>query len=281
MNSMSGEEANRCGRVRSAVAGGNVYVGEYRLPVGYALSAHTHAHRGFAIGLTGAYIARIGRREHHLGAGDVLLFPDGASHRERAGDGGGHCLLVQIDTDRFDDRGCESAFDRDDVFAVPALRRLGGLILQELAVDDAATPVALDALVADAIGELAAARGFVASPVNPAWVRQLRERLDAEFLSPPQLSSLAADVGRSKEHLARTFRRSFGVTIGEYVRYRRLDHAARQLMTTDAPLAGVASDVGFADQSHFTRWFRRRYRTTPQQFRQRRRSSLSEKMRES
>jgi AraC family transcriptional regulator len=43
----------------------------------------------------------------------------------------------------------------------------------------------------------------------------------------------------------------------------RLQWAAEQLRQSDQPLASIAHTAGFTDQSHFTRAFRRAFRTTP------------------
>ena len=45
--------------------------------------------------------------------------------------------------------------------------------------------------------------------------------------------------------------------MGEYARSLRLEWAASRLALDDASLAQVALEAGFADQSHFTRAFRR------------------------
>ena len=55
--------------------------------------------------------------------------------------------------------------------------------------------------------------------------------------------------------------------MGEYARRRRLDYARRQLADPDRPLAQIAADAGFADQSHLTRVFKRFTGLTPGQYR--------------
>jgi AraC family transcriptional regulator len=69
------------------------------------------------------------------------------------------------------------------------------------------------------------------------------------------------------ERLARGFRRSFGEPMADYLRRIRVDAAASKLASTDLPISQVAGDVGFADQSHLTRWFSRYLGTTPGRYR--------------
>jgi AraC family transcriptional regulator len=68
-------------------------------------------------------------------------------------------------------------------------------------------------------------------------------------------------------YLASAFRRHFGCTIGEFVRRQRIALACRALTDGDAPLADVAIEAGFADQSHFTRTFKRQLGMTPAAYR--------------
>ena len=67
-------------------------------------------------------------------------------------------------------------------------------------------------------------------------------------------------------HLARRFRARFGESVGSYARNARLDWAAARLRS-DAPLARIACEAGFADQSHFTRAFGRRFGVAPGRYR--------------
>ncbi|WP_231937106.1 helix-turn-helix transcriptional regulator [Caballeronia udeis] len=81
------------------------------------------------------------------------------------------------------------------------------------------------------------------------------------------LDEIATDSHVSADHLAREFRKHFGVTVGEYVRQIRVDFACGQLAGGRQSLAAIAEAAGFADQSHFTRVFRRRMGVTPAVYR--------------
>jgi AraC-like DNA-binding protein len=60
-----------------------------------------------------------------------------------------------------------------------------------------------------------------------------------------------------------------GCTVTGYVHRLRIDWARERLERSDMPLADVALDVGFADQAHFTRVFRRVTGSTPSEYRRR------------
>ena len=81
--------------------------------------------------------------------------------------------------------------------------------------------------------------------------------------------SLAATVGLSTYHFARSFRAALGVPPHEYQLQRRIERA-RQLLRTRPSLtvAAIAVELGFADESHFRRHFKRVVGLTPGRFRQ-------------
>ena len=66
----------------------------------------------------------------------------------------------------------------------------------------------------------------------------------------------------------RKFRSCFHVTPQKYLRKLQMRMASRALVYTSQPLAEVAVGCGFADQSHFTREFRRHFGRTPRDYRE-------------
>lgn len=79
---------------------------------------------------------------------------------------------------------------------------------------------------------------------------------------------LAAQAGLSVRAFERRFQQSFHVTPQQYVRKLRVRMACRALVFTDKPLADVAIESGFADQSHLGHEFRRHTGRTPRAYRE-------------
>ena len=79
------------------------------------------------------------------------------------------------------------------------------------------------------------------------------------------LRSLAEVVGVSPFHLARCFRKAFGLPPHEFLVNARVEHA-RRLLARGRSIAQVLGETGFADQSHLTRCFRSRVGLTPGRF---------------
>ena len=73
---------------------------------------------------------------------------------------------------------------------------------------------------------------------------------------------MASQVGLSAAHFSREFKRSTGLTPWDYVVRIRLDRAREALMNGLCS-ATVASQFGFADQSHMARLFKVRFGVSP------------------
>ena len=89
-----------------------------------------------------------------------------------------------------------------------------------------------------------------------------RQYLDAHIGDNVSLMSLAVVVGLSPFHLCRVFKDAVGLTPHAYqdqLRVRR----AKQLLTEQVPIAQAAVEVGFYDQAHLTRHFKRVVGITP------------------
>jgi len=105
--------------------------------------------------------------------------------------------------------------------------------------------------------------GELATPPAVARVRDLlHEQMDGNI----GLDELADMAGIDRFRLTRQFQRTFGTSPHAYVVRLRL-RAARRLLAIGRTPAQVAAEVGFADQSHLGRWFRRAYRMTPAAYR--------------
>jgi AraC family transcriptional regulator len=102
---------------------------------------------------------------------------------------------------------------------------------------------------------------------GPLWLRRVREVVDGQYLTDYSLSELASLAGVHRVHLVREFRRHYGTTIGERTRKLRMDYACQLLGQTKLPLREIAAACRFADQSHFTKQFKKLSGLTPAEFR--------------
>lgn len=105
--------------------------------------------------------------------------------------------------------------------------------------------------------------GSPAPILNDRQLQKLREYIHERITSPIGLDDLARVLGISKFHFARVFKRSTGMTALRYVEQCRIDRAISLIAHSDVPLADIALQAGFADQSHFTRRFCQHVGCTP------------------
>lgn len=98
-----------------------------------------------------------------------------------------------------------------------------------------------------------------------AAVREARAYIAAHYADDLSLTALARLSGLSPFYFARVFRAEVGLPPHAYLESVRIGKA-QQLLARGVPLATVAHATGFADQSHFTRRFRRTIGVPPGQY---------------
>ena len=96
-------------------------------------------------------------------------------------------------------------------------------------------------------------------------VARIKCYLQDRFAEPVSLDELVALTGLSRFHLVRTFAKQVGMAPHTYQIHVRIE-TARALLKAGVPPISVSTDVGFADQSHFTRHFKRYWGTTPSRY---------------
>ncbi|HDV6318776.1 TPA: helix-turn-helix transcriptional regulator [Burkholderia multivorans] len=104
----------------------------------------------------------------------------------------------------------------------------------------------------------------IAPPVSPAICAVLRT-IDASFAQPLNLDTLAAVAGLSVSRFTARFRSEVGSSPHRYLCLVRVRRAQELLRTGVAPSV-VATEVGFFDQSHLCRHFRRMLGITPRDY---------------
>jgi AraC-like DNA-binding protein len=220
-----------------------------------------HSHDSFVLGVleSGQEDLRIGDRQHRLGRGALVLLNPGVVHNGRAADQDGwtyRVLYPDVATVR---AAAESgpAWFGADVVDDPQAAALVVAAHRAGAGDD---PLTSSTLLARALRLVLHRHGDrEPAPTRPAGVtaaERARELLHDQLVTPPTLDELAAAVGVGKFALLRSFRDRFGLPPHTYLNVLRV-RRARQLLDDGVGAAHVAAQVGFFDQSHLTRQFRR------------------------
>jgi AraC-like DNA-binding protein len=97
------------------------------------------------------------------------------------------------------------------------------------------------------------------------------QRYIDEHYADPELSvtSLAERFGFSISYLSRTFKKTAGIGLNDYLHSVRIAHAQEMLRDTDLPVSDIAARVGFSSSSAFIRAYRAAEAVTPGAYRER------------
>jgi AraC-like DNA-binding protein len=232
--------------------------------VDYAYPPHCHESWAVLIVDDGAIRYDLDRRRCEAAGQTVTILPPGVAHDGRPAPGASGFRKRELYLDRgFFPAGLSgAAVDHTAISDLPlraAISQLHDCLLQDAESLDAEARLGL---IGERItGHLTRTPRPAPSP-EPGIAGQLRQLLDDRAASQVSLAWAAATLDRSVPHLVRSFTRQFGLSPHAYVIGRRID-AARRLMLRGAAPAAVATAVGFYDQAHFTRHFKRHTATTP------------------
>jgi len=236
------------------------------------LPAHSHELPFFGVVIDGQYGERYGRQEFQFQPFTIMFRPAGIPHQDEIGPRGVKFFEIELrpewrkrlnETEDEDD--CRRSLDRayEDRSGGPALW-LGMKLYRELhfaATDE----LIVESLLAELLASVARFPESRAQD-RPAWLRRVLDKIGDEYSDRLTLEELSREAGVHPVHLSRVFRRWNGQGIGEYVHRLRIRSACEQMLRLEMPIADIGLAAGFADQSHFTRSFRRITGISPARF---------------
>jgi AraC-like DNA-binding protein len=198
----------------------------------------------------------------------VVVYAAGDEYRRRRiGDAGDSCYYLALGPELAEQLHPQSA-TRGLVDVSPGLflqhrqvmARLRTAPVDLLDLEEQAIHLAVSALAARGSGERTVA---APSPHLLALAERAKELLAVEYAASHRLSELAALLGVSPYHLARSFRTATGWSLHGYRTSLRLRAAMDVLVDPSTDLALLARETGFANHSHLTTAFHRQFGLTP------------------
>jgi AraC family transcriptional regulator len=260
------------GDLRASRSEGGVRLSEVDYGAARQWERHTHWRAFFALLLRGRYVETVGRSTLDYAPLEAGFHPESTEHIDRIAAEDTRFFLIELD---------ESWVRRlralnPDAALSPRMCGGGtnGLALRlyrGFRSGDAIGPDSEDAVFELLAGLLP--RGDGKRP--PSWLARVREAVETEYPRRLTLAELARQARLHPVYLSRAFRDHVGRSLSQCLTDARVRYAARRLQDPSATLTDIALDAGFADQSHFTRVFKRETGMTPGAYRPRRNSRRS------
>ncbi|HSE43251.1 MAG TPA: AraC family transcriptional regulator [Acidobacteriota bacterium] len=247
------------------VDAGTIRLTETIHPPGLQLLPHKHERPSIALVINGSFIEQFGRNAHHCNAGAVVIKPAETIHADQYGKSGARSLIIEL-YPNFLPLIPTSSPVMCDTSVIP-MSALSLRIYNEFSCMDSCSILSIESLILELL-----AQTIRNSPINPeaskipAWLQRARDLIHCEFKTSPDLRRIAEVAGVHPSHLARTFRKKYGFTIGEYLRKLKLEEATKELTESNKSISQISQDAGFWDQSHFVKCFKKEMGITPSEY---------------
>jgi len=232
------------------------------------LPMHSHELPFFALLLDGLYGERYCHQQTQFGPYTMMFRPADIPHQDEIGPRGVRLYLIELRSSwQKSLADCSAALDtpREELGGGPLLW-LGMKLFREVATSAAPDELAVESLLAEMLS-FAVRSHHRDSHFEPPWLPRILDKLKTEHCRRLTLEELASEADVHPVHLSRVFRRLVGEGVSEYVHRHRVRTACEKMLAPETSLAVVSFSTGFADQSHFTRSFRRITGMTPAAFR--------------
>lgn len=238
-----------------------VHLTESAYPALFNTPLHLHNCATHFLILEGLVREHCGNISSDHSSGDLMYFPPDEPHREEMR--GCKGVLIEVVPELVEQSVGWNSLPRYSMGLGPPGFVLASRMLAELRYADQYSPAVIQALAVELLVALCRTRKSRES--TPPWVKRVTEYLTTPGMRP-SLRDLAKEVGVHPVSVARAFRRHYGCTIGEFVRINRIQAACEMLRHSRLTIGEIAHETGFADQSHFTRCFRKVMGVSPGEY---------------
>lgn len=228
---------------------------------------HSHELGHFQLLIRGNYIETFEGTTVSSSPMTISWHRPGLTHKDQIGNNGGTFFMIEMRPEaisRYEDFAkLPDDFSLKGHFLVSLASRL----YQEFRNWDIGSDLIAEGMTLEMLAHLARTtlrRGKQA----PLWLKLVVEKIMAEFNSEIRTEDLAEAAGVHPVHLAAVFRQFQNETVGECIQRLRVEHASSLLSDKTMALSEIAYASGFADQSHFTRVFKRHTGITPGRYRE-------------
>lgn len=123
-------------------------------------------------------------------------------------------------------------------------------------------------LLIETFDQLEQQQSAVEEDKNEALVEVIKEMVHDQYMDMNlSLQSVAAALGMSDKYIGRQFKKLETLSVSEYINDYRLSRAAKLLENESYTVKDIMQQVGIGNESHFFRLFKKKYGTTPKEYR--------------
>lgn len=229
---------------------------------------HSHECPTFCLVLEGGFTEAYGRTSLACSPSTLLFYPAGEVHTEFFHAPKTRCFVIEINP-LWLERLPRLPVGANQPASFPGgpVSDLALRTYKEFCATDEFSNLCVEGLLLEMMAELSRSSRRFRDNKPIKRIELVRELLHTRFLEPLSLAMLAEQSGLHPVYLAQAFRKTFGTTVGEYVRRLRIEFACRELRDPNNSISEIAEAAGFFDQSHFTRTFKQFMGVTPAEFR--------------
>ena len=226
--------------------------------------AHAHEAAFVTMMLDGAYTENAGRKAFRFDRFTAVYHPSGLEHQDFVGASGVRLLMFEFRPELLAGIGVgrEERADLRDLTGTRSAFEL--LSLYRDALSDA-DPLEFESRALALVGRVVSPSHRAARDLPS--LRRAQEYLHAHFNARVTMTDVSRAAGVHPVYLGQMFHREMGETVGRYVTRLRVRAAADQLSSSDIPLSAIAFELGFCDQSHLQRAFKKTSGFTLAEFR--------------
>jgi AraC family transcriptional regulator len=236
----------------------SVYQAEQKHP------RHSHEYASFCLVLKGSFTESHKRKTITCGPLTLLYYPADEGHSDHFHSLGGRCFIIELRS-RWIQRLREASvvLDTPACFNGGKPVNLAMNLYRESCVMDDLSALSIEGLTLEMVAEISRRKKESLDLPAHSRIKRARELLHERFAEKLTLTSVAEAIDVHPAYLACQFRKRYGCSVGEYIRYLRVQFAYQKLVGSDESLVEISQSVGFFDQSHFTRTFKNLTGMTP------------------
>lgn len=231
---------------------------------------HAHSHDEFSFGVIDSGVADYQNLKQHnrIGVGDTVTINPADIHSCNPVAGDWSYRMLFVDTNWVGNLQSEIMNNKTDYQPFSKVLTRSAQSYQQFQLLFESLLHEPDPLVAESLLIHYLQQFFFAKPSEKSAainVSKVREMISDQLNINHSLDDLAKESGLSRHHLIRSFKQSYGLSPHAYQLDERIKHA-KTLLKSGCSLIDTANLLGFTDQSHMQRNFKKRLAITPKQY---------------